>query len=229
VLSLRIPLAWHHGLALAVHGVAMRAVEGWYRDEGRARGIRNGKTGSITVIQRFGSDLALNVARVGAEPRKKHSHVLALDGVFDAHGAFTSIAAPTLDDMQTITTRIASMCDRRAITDDVDDSERALLRAFARSASPAAASKHAPEATEDPDHDAPDWGGLLKAHADGYDLECTTVIREGDRDRLEHLCKYLLRPPLADRRLRLRLLGAPNGGDRVAMELKTPSRDGTNG
>ena len=35
------------------------------------------------------------------------------------------------------------------------------------------------------------------------DLECATVVTGDDRERLEHLCKYVLRPPLADRRLRL--------------------------
>jgi hypothetical protein len=133
--------------------------------------------------------------------------------------------------MQTITTtiatRIARMAERHALDDDDGESERALLRAFARSASRSGAIKHAPEGSSDPDHDAPDWGGLIKARVDGYDLECTTVIREGDRARLERLCKYLLRPPLADRRLRL--LTAANGGDQVAMELKTPWRDGTKG
>ena len=58
--ALRVPLAFHHDLALAVHAVAMRAIEGWYRKKARALGIADGKTGSITAIQRFGSDLALN-------------------------------------------------------------------------------------------------------------------------------------------------------------------------
>jgi len=55
---------------------------------------------------------------------------------------------------------------------------------------------------------------------DGFDLECTTVVSGDDRERLEQLCKYVLRPPLADRRLRLLDDG------RVALELKTLWRDG---
>ncbi len=46
-------------------------------------------------------------------------------------------------------------------------------------------------------------------------------MRAEDRERREHLCRYLLRPPLADRRLRL--LPA----EQVALELKTPWRDST--
>ena len=56
--ELRVPLAYHHDLTLAVHGVAARVIEGWYRDEGLALGILDPRTGSITAVQRFGSDLA---------------------------------------------------------------------------------------------------------------------------------------------------------------------------
>ena len=61
----------------------------------------------------------------------------------------------------------------------------------------------------------------IKARVDYYDLECTTVVRADDRERLEHLCKYVLRPPLADRRLRLLSTGE------VGLELKSAWRDGT--
>ena len=42
-----------------------------------------------------------------------------------------------------------------------------------------------------------------------------------DRARLEHLCRYLLRPPLVQDRLRLRVDG------RLVLRLKTAWRDGT--
>jgi hypothetical protein len=48
-----------------------------------------------------------------------------------------------------------------------------------------------------------------------------TEVRPDDRGRLEHLCCCLLRPPLAERRLRL----LPSGT--VALELESPWRDGT--
>ncbi len=44
---------------------------------------------------------------------------------------------------------------------------------------------------------------LWLARVDGFDLEATTVVREDDRDRLEQLARYSLRPALADHRLRL--------------------------
>jgi len=36
--ELRVPLAFHLALKLAVHGVAARVIEGWYRDKGRELG-----------------------------------------------------------------------------------------------------------------------------------------------------------------------------------------------
>jgi hypothetical protein len=48
-------------------------------------------------------------------------------------------------------------------------------------------------------------------------------VPPNDRARLEQLCRYLLRPPLAPDRVRLRADG------RVLAELKTVWRDGTSG
>jgi Putative transposase len=37
----------------------------------------------------------------------------------------------------------------------------------------------------------------------GFDLHAGIVVRPGDRERLERLCRYTLRPPLAQTRLRV--------------------------
>lgn len=163
-------------------------------------------------MQRFGSDLALNV----------HFHVLFLDGVYDGAGHFTPITAPSLEQMEELCTPIAERVQRlllrRAIEHD-EPEERALALSLSRSAARLGTTKYAPEGTDlEHDHDAT-W--KRKARVDGFDLEATTEVRAEDRERLEHLCCYLLRPPLADRRLRL----LPSGT--VALELKSPWRDGT--
>jgi hypothetical protein len=146
--------------------------------------------------------------------------MLFVDGCHDVLGAFTPIAAPTRAELETlcatIAERVHELLERRAIE---QPQERTLCLALARSAARRDTSKHAPEGT-DPDHDGePEW--KLKARVNGFDLEATTVVRAEDRERLEHLCRYLLRPPLADRRLRL--LPA----EQVALELKSPWKDGT--
>src|SRR5438094_8294717 len=61
----------------------------------------------------------------------------------------------------------------------------------------------------------------LQARCDGFDLHGAVTVAGQDRDRLEQLCRYLLRPPIAQERLALR----PDGT--VLVTLQTPWRDGT--
>jgi hypothetical protein len=69
---LRYRMAFDHGLSRAVLGVYARVLlEVSARDAG-ARGIHDGRTGLVTVIQRSASGLNVN----------PHFHTLALDGVF---------------------------------------------------------------------------------------------------------------------------------------------------
>src|SRR5438874_3707016 len=112
---LRYLLAYNHALCRAVLGVAARAVLGFYRR--RARRTRDGRSGAVTVIQRFGGGLQLNV----------HFHTLLLDGVF-AEGEDGSLefhaAEPPSDEevarlLATIYRRVQRLLARRGL--DVDD------------------------------------------------------------------------------------------------------------
>ena len=59
----------------------------------------------------------------------------------------------------------------------------------------------------DPPEDvAPIALGPCHAHVDGFGLYAGLVTRSGQRDRLERLCRYVLRPPLAGVMLTLRRL-----------------------
>lgn len=69
---LRYRLAWDHGLTRAVLGVCARVLQDFYIRSAHRLGIARGRTGMLTVIQRFGSGVNLNV----------HFHTLVLDGVF---------------------------------------------------------------------------------------------------------------------------------------------------
>jgi len=69
---LRYLLAWDHGLSRAVLAIYARALLDFYRDQAGSHSIAEGRTGTLTVIQRFGGGLNLNL----------HFHTLALDGVF---------------------------------------------------------------------------------------------------------------------------------------------------
>ena len=64
-------------------------------------------------------------------------------------------------------------------------------------------------------------GGPRHAHLKGFDLHADVWVPANNRARLEQLCRYMLRPPLAEDRLRLLADG------RVRLELKRIWRDGT--
>ena len=89
---LRYQLAWDHGLCRAVLRVYTRALREAYRRGARARGIDDGQTGTVTVIQRAGGALNVNV----------HFHTLVLDGVFseDVEGALVFHPAPGPSDAE---------------------------------------------------------------------------------------------------------------------------------
>ena len=69
---LRYRLAYDHDHCIAVLAIFVRSLLGFYRNRAKNGGVHNGRTGSVTFIQRFGSAANLNV----------HLHVLAMDGVF---------------------------------------------------------------------------------------------------------------------------------------------------
>jgi hypothetical protein len=63
--------------------------------------------------------------------------------------------------------------------------------------------------------------GPRHAHLDGFDLHANVWVGPNERARFEQLCRYVLRPPLADNRIRRLTDG------RVRLELKRPWSDGT--
>ncbi len=65
--------------------------------------------------------------------------------------------------------------------------------------------------------------GSLRAESSGYSLRAATCIAAPDRGALEHLCRNVARPPLAQGRLLLRDDG------KVIWNLRKPCRDGTRG
>ncbi len=64
-------------------------------------------------------------------------------------------------------------------------------------------------------------GGPRHAHSVGFDLHANVAVHAGERLRLEQLCRYVLRPPLAQEALEL------TAGGKVLLRLRRPWRDGT--
>ncbi|MBI1726531.1 MAG: transposase zinc-binding domain-containing protein, partial [Candidatus Rokubacteria bacterium] len=89
---LRYQMAWNHGLSRAVLRVYTRVLLDVYARDARARGVPGGRTGSVTVMQRAGSGLNVNL----------HFHTLVLDGVFteERGGALAFHPAPGPSDAE---------------------------------------------------------------------------------------------------------------------------------
>ncbi len=105
VLTVPFDLRFRLAFDPAAAGVTLRAfvsvISRWWRRRARARRIRGDlKTGGLTVIQRFGSALNLNV----------HFHTLMIDGVYavgpDGVVMFHPLPAPTDGDVAAIAERI---------------------------------------------------------------------------------------------------------------------------
>jgi hypothetical protein len=106
--------------------------------------------------------------------------------------------------------------------DTGDDEQLALAQTYAASASARGVDTHAPDDTPDP---AREYIVLRptrrKARIGAWDLDAEGAVEAHERDRLEHLCRDLRRPPIA--RHRLTLLA----DDLVCIERKRPRSDGT--
>lgn len=68
---------------------------------------------------------------------------------------------------------------------------------------------------------APSGRGPCHAQGNGFDLHIAGVVPPRDRARLERLCRYTLRPPIAADRLPLTADG------QVVLDLRHPMADGT--
>jgi hypothetical protein len=188
-------------------------------------------TGAVTLIQRFGSALNLNI----------HFHMLFLDGVYvDArHGAtrFRCVKVPSSAELtrltHTIACRVGRFLERQGLLerdmensylagDAVDDDPMASLLGhsitYRIAVGPQAGRKVFTLQTL-PGCDEPYDDGVGKVA--GFSLHAGVAVRADERPKLERLCRYITRPAVSEKRLSL----TPNGN--VRYQLKTPYRDGT--
>jgi Transposase zinc-binding domain/Putative transposase len=111
---LRYRMVWNHGLSRAVLGVYARVLIDLYRRRAVEGGIHGGRTGLVTVVQRAGSGVNVNL----------HFHTLALDGVFSAdeggdglafHPAPAPSDAEVAETLATIRHRVRRLLVRRGL------------------------------------------------------------------------------------------------------------------
>jgi len=228
--ALRYLFATHPAVMGQVLGIVTRAIASHLIS---AAGYHHAtaQTGAVTLIQRFGSALNLNI----------HFHMLFLDGVYVTSGerlTFRRLPSPTVAALEklvhVVSQRVGRALERQGIL--VRDLENSFLavdtpdgtgfddllghsityrialgphqgrKAFTLQTVPAVAAV---------DHNS------SVAKAAGFSLHAGVTCEAHERDKLERLCRYITRPAVSTERLSL----TPQGN--VRYRLKTPYRDGT--
>jgi len=184
--------------------------------------------GAVTFIQRFGDALNLNV----------HFHTLVLDGVYDTADGdmrFLPLPPPGRQELERILRRIARqverLLERRAMDPTVEllAEDQPLLAGLAASSIRsriATGHRAGQEVLRRGDRIDPEEMGEEAARADcvaggGFSLHAGVAVPARDRKRLERLCRYVARPPVATERL------SRLADTRLLYRLKRRWRDGT--
>jgi hypothetical protein len=227
-IEIRYRVSYDGALCSAVLAVFLRAVMGWYRRQAEAMGYPGGRTGAVTVVQRASSDLRVN----------PHFHTVVLDGVYLEPGddqalSFIETPKPTDADIKQLTENVAQrvirLLLRRGVLDDsvVDPLQEeepvlsTLLQASVRGVN--AVGERAGQRIRRV------LGGPAAGHrtgdlcyaSRGFTLHAARSIRRGKKDQREALLRYILRPPLANNRLRWL------DDKKLQLTLKRPWSDGT--
>jgi hypothetical protein len=233
--ELRARLAYDKEILGSVCRIFVDSVLGFYRRRMRDRGIRDGRSGAVSVVQRTSADLRLN----------PHIHTVALDGVFAPSDQGVPIfhAFPALDNrdvadlLQVVRVRILRMLSRAGVIDEDSAETLCLLDdGFAERDPALFALAHSavtglvpagPEHRERIPLPIELRGSLgvttsaLCAAELGFSLHAATTARADDAEGREALVRYILRPAIAQERVQL----LPN--DLVRIHLRRPFRDGT--
>jgi ribosomal protein S27E len=191
------------------------------------------QTGAVTLIQRFGSALNLNV----------HFHMLFIDGVYqekyNGKLRFHRVNAATNSELNTlvgtISQRVAGHLERQGllVRDDEssyltldlqdDDSMQQLQGhsiTYRIAVGPQQGRKVFTLQTI-PSWEDDDFGSNQVGKIAGFSLHAGVATKTRERKKLERLCRYISRPAVSEKRLALTSQG------KVRYALKTPYRDGT--
>jgi Putative transposase len=195
-----------------------------------------GKAGAVTLIQRFGGSLNLNV----------HFHQLFIDGCYKLGPKgeplkFIATPPPTVLELDQVTAQIIKRLTRYLIRQQIivrdNDNEFQLEipadDTFSRLQASSVTYRFATGPSKGkkamvlkslsgqiPDGDHSATYGLVAKNS-GFSLHAGVATRKGDREKLEHVCRYIARPAVAEARLSIN-----EQGD-VVYKFKKPWSDGT--
>jgi len=201
---LRLALARDAVAARESARIFLREVFRWQRRQAKLLGIKKPHTGAVSITQRFGTKLDLNL----------HHHALLPDGVFTLDekeiAGFKVLPPPTCEELQELVERIAAKTQAMARSRGLLDDEPcdALSRVQAESMQ---TSLPLPMLVEEEPVPV-----KLAGFFEGYSLEAGRQVDAKNREGLEQVLRYMLRPPVSNKRLRI----LPDG--RVELKLKRP-------
>jgi hypothetical protein len=231
--QLRYWLASNAKLQTRILQIVTRALDGYYKKKAKKQySITETVTGSVTLIQRFGSAINLNV----------HYHILLLDGVYSGK-EFYFVEPPTDEEVlgmvTTLYKRIVrylqkyNYIDRNTVPENPADEFATDNELLAECISASISSKIATGTRRGKEvrkvgakilgyvmQDA-ELRGRRCAYMNGFSLHADTVVGAENRTRLESLCRYITRPAISEARL------SKNIDGNLLYELKKPYTDGT--
>ena len=227
--ALRFLLATDPDALTQVLGIVYRTISAYVLKEARLTRA-SGATGAVTLIQRFGSALNLNI----------HFHMLFLDGAYlvdTEPPVFRRIAQPSLAELQALVEQLAERIGRALERQGVlaRDAESSYLEldsatggpmddllghsiTYRVAVGPRAGQKVFSLQTVPARADEARKGVAQYA---GFSLHAGIGVEVAQREKLERLARYVSRPPVSVERLDFTAQG------QVRYRLKTPYRDGT--
>jgi hypothetical protein len=221
--ALRFKMAYSADATSVVLGAFISAINSDLRRRARKRKLRGRlQTGSLTVVQRFGSSLNLNV----------HFHVIAMDGVYaeqpDGSMLFHPLPAPCDEDIARLARAVCRKVTRYLGQLTGEEKDQQLTLDHLANASVQGLVATGPRrgcrvlrlGGTGEDAEAAIMGKRC-AEVAGFNVHANVRVGAKDRVGLEHLCRYLARPPIANDRLQ----ELPDG--RLALRFKQAWRDGT--
>jgi hypothetical protein len=223
-IPLRFQLAFDPELTTRVLREHIRAVKNHYRRRARRLGLEAIETGAVTVIHRFGGALNLNV----------HFHTLYLDGVYTLDGTgglqFHPIPVSKRDVAEVamdVASRVGRLLEARDpfTRPDVSPALEAcaeatvLGRGVSHVGKPSRSSRHRARRSR--------RGTGLVGEAGGFNVHASRRVAADDRVGLERLCRYILRPPIAEERLRVLETDTEGRIAAVAYDMKRAWSNGT--
>ena len=228
-IPLRILFAAHAQLLTPVLQIIHRLIARFLIKQAKLTGSE-AHTGAVTLIQRFGSAANLNI----------HLHCLVLDGVYRSGAGvpvFHEARAPGIEELQAllakIITRLMRLLTRQGYLIE-EQGMRYLAEIEANHAlTPLQAASCTYRIAMGPRagqkvlslRSLPSTGERLTpdlcANAHGFSLHAGLRCGAEQRKQLEHLCRYITRPALANERLKR------NAAGQVVLQLKSAYRDGT--